>query len=322
MNVGRLTGACAAAIVVAAASAASPARAATGLGPVIVEPDQGYAPIYALLRSPKHTLDLTMYKLHDPQVQQALIDDAARGVRVRVVLDKVSGGPFNQSVFDDLKAQGVAVAWGSTKVSITHQKSFVIDRKKAVIMTGNFQDGYYASSRDYGLVDTKAKDVAAIEATFELDWANSAGTAPGGSDLVWSPGSEPKLVALIATAKRTLRIENEELKEPAILSALVAASKRGVGVQLLMMNQSSWRPSFDTLKAAGVAVRTYPSSAPLYIHAKAMVVDAKRVFLGSENFSLRSLDQNRELGIVTGAKAVVGVVQATFARDFAAATPW
>ena len=61
------------------------------VGPVIVEPDQGYAPIYALLRSPKRTLDLTMYKLHDPQVQQALIDDTARGVRVRVVLDKVSG---------------------------------------------------------------------------------------------------------------------------------------------------------------------------------------------------------------------------------------
>jgi cardiolipin synthase A/B len=322
VNVGRLTCACVVAIVAAALASAAPAPGASGLGPVIVEPDQGYAPIYALLRSSKKTLDLTMYKLRDPQAQQALIDDANRGVKVRVLLDKLSGGPFNQPAFDDLRAHGVSVAWGSTKVSITHQKSFVIDRKKAVILTGNFQEGYYASSRDYALVDTKAKDVAAIESAFELDWGDSAGTAPSGSDLLWSPGSETKLVALIASAKHMLRVENEELKEPAIVSALAAAAKRGVAVQLLMMDQSGWRAGFGLLKAAGVEVRTFALSAPLYIHAKAMVVDARRVFLGSENFSVRSLQENRELGIVTGTKAVVAAVQATFAHDFAAAKPW
>jgi phosphatidylserine/phosphatidylglycerophosphate/cardiolipin synthase-like enzyme len=322
VNAGRLTGVCVVAIVAAALGSAAPSRGASGLGPLIVEPDQGYAPIYALLRSPKKTLDLTMYKLRDAQAQQALIEDANRGVKVRVLLDRLSGGSFNQSVFDDLKAHGVSVAWGSTKVSITHQKSFVIDRKKAVILTGNFQEAYYSGSRDYALVDTKAKDVAAIESTFDLDRANSPVTAASGSDLLWSPGSEAKLVSLIASAKHTLRVENEELKEPAIVSALAAAAKRGVAVQLLMMDQSGWRANFRLLKAAGVDVRTFALSAPLYIHAKAMVVDARRVFLGSENFSVRSLQENRELGIVTWTKAVVAAVQVTFARDFAAAKPW
>jgi len=322
MNAGRLAGVSAVALVAAALASASPSAGASGLGPVIVEPDQGYAPIYALLRAPKRTLELTMYKLRDPQAEQALIDDAARGVKVRVILDKVSGGPYNQAVFDELKAHAVGVAWGSTKVFLTHEKSFVIDGKKAVIMTGNLQAPYYPTSRDYAVVDTKAKDVAAIESAFELDWANRSGTAPDGTDLVWSPGSEAKLVALIASAKHTLRVENEELKEPAILAALVAAAKRHVAVQLLMMDQSTWRPSFDALKAAGADVRTYALSAPLYIHAKAMVVDSNRVFLGSENFSVRSLQENRELGLVTGTKAVVGAVQSTFAKDFAAAKPW
>jgi phosphatidylserine/phosphatidylglycerophosphate/cardiolipin synthase-like enzyme len=291
---------------------------------VIVEPDQGYAPIYTLIGSAKHTLDMTMYELGDPQAQQTLIADAARGVKVRVLLDQaMSGGPFNQAAFTDLKTHGVNVAWASTQVSITHQKSFVIDRRKAVIMTGNLTSKYYATSRDYAIVDTKKKDVAAIEAAFELDWADAKGTPSTGIDLLWSPGAEAPLVSLIASAKHTLRVENEEMKEPAVQAALEAAAKRGVNVSLLMMDQKSWRAAFDSLKAAGVHVRTYTlPSAPVYIHAKAMIVDSRRVFLGSQNFSVRSLEQNRELGLLTTTKSVVNAVQTTFDKDFAGATPW
>lgn len=323
MLVRGLSGACLIALT-AALAGASPAAASSGLGPLIVEPDETYAPLYTLLRSPKKSLDLTMYELHDPQVVQALVADLQRKVEVRVLLDKTyNGGPFNTPVFNELKADGVAVRWASTKVAITHQKSFVIDKKKAVIMTGNFTDKYYATARDYALVDTRAKDVAAIEATFALDWANAAGTAPTGANLVWSPGAQDALLAAIASAKHTLRVENEEMKAPTIVSALETAAGRGVDVELLMTNQKAWRDNFTALKTAGVKVRTYKNSPKvLYIHAKAIVVDSKRVFLGSQNFSFRSMQQNRELGLVTSTKKVVDGVLATFAKDFAAATPW
>jgi cardiolipin synthase A/B len=61
----------------------------------------------------------------------------------------------------------------------------------------------------------------------------------------------------------------------------------------------------------------------LYIHAKAVVADAGRkdqqVFVGSENFSTASLDDNRELGVHTTDPAVISVVSATLARDYNAA---
>src|SRR2546423_11089378 len=184
-----LVAACAVAIA-ASVAGASPASAASGLGPVVVEPDQGFAAIYTLLGSPKHSLDMTMYELRDPDAQQALIADSARGVKVRVLLDKLyNGGPYNKATFENLSANGVSVQWASTKVAITHQKTFVIDGKKAVILTGNLTKQYYATSRDFGIVDTKKKDVAAIEATFAFDWANTKCTAPPGSDLVWIAGA-------------------------------------------------------------------------------------------------------------------------------------
>jgi phosphatidylserine/phosphatidylglycerophosphate/cardiolipin synthase-like enzyme len=301
------------------------APASTGaVGPLYVEPDQGYAPIDTLLASPKHTLDLTMYELADPTAQQVLIADAARGVTVRVLLDKAYNGlTVNKPAFNALTTGGVMVQWASTQVAITHQKSFVIDGKKAVVMTGNLTSKYYATSRDYSVVDTRTKDVAAIEATFQLDWANTKGTTSTGSGLVWSPGSEAPLVALIGTAKQTLQVENEEMKEPAIVAALVAAAKRGVVVQVVMTDDPDWHANFDTLAAAGVQVRTYKQSTKvLYIHAKTIEVDGKNVFLGSENFTVGSLSSNRELGLTTTTKSIVQTIASTFTKDFAGGTPW
>ena len=129
---------------------------------------------------------------------------------MRVLLDKqYHGGPFNQPVFNDLARHHVKVQWASTQVSITHQKSFVIDGKEAVIMTGNLTSRYYPTSRDFALVDTKKADVQAIEATFNLDWADSKGTAPAGADLIWSPGSQAPLVTLIGSAKHGLLVETK-----------------------------------------------------------------------------------------------------------------
>ena len=125
--------------------------------------------------------------------------------------------------------------------------------------------------------------------------------APGaGRDLLWSPGSEKALVALIGSARHRLLVENEEMGAAPIIAALQSAARRGVQVEVVMTESSEWDSALNSLLQAGVHVRTYAYDAPLYIHAKAISVDGRRVFVGSENFSTESLDYNRELGIVTG----------------------
>jgi len=74
---------------------------------------------------------------------------------------------------------------------------------------------------------------------------------------------------------------------------------RGVDVTVVMTYDSEWSAAFARLGNAGVHVRTYAASAPLYIHAKAMVIDGGEAFVGSENFSYDSLNRDRELGLVT-----------------------
>ena len=47
-----------------------------------------------------------------------------------------------------------------------------------------------------------------------------------------------------------------------------------------------------------------------------------RVFIGSENFSDTSLNQNRELGLITSSHAVMSAIASTFAADFRDGKKW
>ncbi|MFM9053962.1 MAG: phospholipase D-like domain-containing protein, partial [Solirubrobacterales bacterium] len=51
----------------------------------------------------------------------------------------------------------------------------------------------------------------------------------------------------------------------------------------------------------GVEVKLFDNNTPqgvLYIHAKAIVADGTRAFMGSENFGYSSMNYNRELGLM------------------------
>lgn len=205
---------------------------------------------------------------------------------------------------------------------MTHQKTLVVDDKTAYIMTLNLVDQDYSTSRDFTVADTNSQDVSAIEATFTADWNNQSIRPSDGADLVWSPGALDSQLSLINSARHTLEIYDEEMDDSAVTSALEAAARRGVDVEVVMTASSDWDSAFKNLTGAGVHVRTYKQDISLYIHAKMILVDGRRVFLGSQNFSAGSLDDNRELGIILTSGAIIRSLERTFARDYAHATPF
>jgi phosphatidylserine/phosphatidylglycerophosphate/cardiolipin synthase-like enzyme len=299
------------------APAAKPAAPASAGLSLLVEPQAGMQPIYNFMSSAEHTLDMTMYELSDPSAEQILIEDHDRGVRVRVLLDhSYDGGSVNQPAFSTLSSAGVSVAWANDS-EIFHQKTTTVDGDESAIMTGNLTSQYYATTRDFTIMDGQATDVAAIEANFNTDWSG-ASPAPGppAVDLVWSPGSEPQLAALINSASRSVTVENEEMDSTSIENALESDASRGIDVTVVMTADSEWDSALSQLEADGVHVVLYPdTSSALYIHAKVIDVDDAKAFVGSENFSTASLDYNRELGVITTATTVLGPLNSTLSSD-------
>ena len=310
-----------------AIQAAGPVSAGSGALRVLSEPQAGLSAIYKLINGAKSSIDLTMYTLRDTTAEDDLAAAAKRGVNVRVILDRHLEKKFNTPTYGYLSSRGVHVTWAPAGTTY-HQKTLTVDNKTSAIMTLNMNSDDYAGTRDFAVIDTSEADVAAVVATFNADFAHKKITPPDGADLVWSPtNSQAAILTVINSAQHSLAIENEEMGDSVITSALESAAKRGVDVKITMTAESDWDDAFGALVKAGAHVRTYKDSTKvIYIHAKAVVADAgssaEQMFVGSENFSVSSLRRNRELGIRTTNKPVIAAVATVLADDYAGATPF
>jgi phosphatidylserine/phosphatidylglycerophosphate/cardiolipin synthase-like enzyme len=305
--------------------AAGPVSAGSGALRIIAEPQAGVSSIYQLITGAKSSIDLTMYTLGDTTAEDDLAAAAKRGVNVRVILDRHLEKKFNTTSYNYLSRHGVHVTWAPAGTTY-HQKTLTVDSKTSLIMTLNMNSDDYPGTRDFAVFDTSPADVAAVVTTFNADFTHKKITPPDGTDLVWSPtNSQAAILAVINSAKRSLSVENEEMGDSVITSALEADAKRGVNVTITMTAEKDWDSAFSALKKAGAHVRTYKDSAKvLYIHAKAVVADSglagQQMFVGSENFSKASLRYNRELGIRTTSKPLISAVATVLAADYSGAT--
>jgi cardiolipin synthase A/B len=323
-----------AALVCACAFGASlPAAAQTTTQTLVIFPDQGFQPIYNLISAAKSTIDMTMYELVDTTASGLLCTAESNGVTVRVILDVNDEKSNNTAAYNQLKACGVGVVWAYTKYEATHEKSIVIDaatsNAQVAVMTANLTSRYYSTTRDFAIIQNNATDIAAIEATFNKDYAHESVTPNNGVDLVWSPtNSESSLLNIINNAQQSLIVENEEMSDSAIVEALENAAEAGVNVTVIMTNDDNdYADEFNELTDAGVNISTYPdNSTSLYIHAKAIVADygtsSQLAFVGSENFSSASLTENRELGMTTTNSTILSQLESTMSSDYSGGTPW
>ena len=295
---------------------------------VFVEPDDGEQVITNAIGSAQKSIWLEIYILSDRNVIRALEEAANRGLDVRVMLEPhpFGGGTSPSKTLDTLAASGIKTQFTNPSFSLTHEKGMIIDGTSAYIMTSNFSrsalGGNSGSSgyrnREYGIIDTIQQDILATEEIFVADW-NRSTVQFNDPNLVVSPiNSRNDFTTLINSARSTLLIEAEEMIDSDIEQAIANAAQHGVQVEVILpvANTSSGDSSSQGIaivKQSGAQVREDPQ---LYMHAKIIVVDNKVAFVGSENISAQSLDQNRELGIIVSDPSALNKIQTTFQYDW------
>ena len=242
-----------------------------GLVGVITEPSKlgssaGMTPVYDFVLSAKKSVDMTMYELVDPTMVGDLVADQRRHVKVRVILDTNREASRNEAAFQALRAGGVEVVWADTSYEATHQKTITVDGTESLILSANLTDEYYTTTRDFGVFDRNPQDVSAIEAVFAADFTHEPVQPSDGSDLVWSPGSQAKMLAVIQGAKHTLSIENEEMGDWTITDAIVAAARRGVKVEVTMTKDSSYDSDWNAIVSRGRSRASLPRQRLRLVH--------------------------------------------------------
>ncbi|HEX8730686.1 MAG TPA: phospholipase D-like domain-containing protein [Ktedonobacterales bacterium] len=299
---------------------------ATGVT-IFVEPQAGEAPVLQAIRSAQSSVWVEVYLLTDYNVIHALEDAAQRGVDTRVLLELNpygAGTTTPRQTLQELQAAGVKAEGANPAFHYTHEKAMIVDGATLYIMTANLTKSglggsSYADNREYGVIDTAAADAHEASAIFQADWTRTTPTLSDPNLVVSPVNARQRLLAFIDGARTTLLVEDEEMYDTQSEQALIAAAKRGVNVEVVLPKPSG-SASADTdvarLLQGGVHVRYITS---VYMHAKMMVADGRLGFVGSENFSANSLDDNRELGILIADQSAVAILIQTFAGDWSSA---
>lgn len=298
---------------------------------LVVQPDDGRAPVLDAFNNAQTSIDLMIYLLSDRDVITALKNAVLRGVAVRVMLEQnpccSNDNTMQRTVFGELQEARVQMQWTNPAFRLTHAKMAVVDGNIALIMSQNLTKTAFSFNREAGIVDRDPTDIAALEALFVADWGRTPYTPSDPTLVIANTNARQKFLTLIGGATKSLAIESEEMQDPGIVDALIAAQKRGVAVRYIGATTpaGTTTPQRDDnaagrkrLTAGGASVRLL--AAP-YVHTKTVVADGIVAFVGSENFSAASLDTNREIGILTTDTAIIGRLTSVFTKDWAAGKP-
>ncbi len=224
---------------------------------------------------------------------------------------------------------------------ILHAKYMTVDRREAFIGSQNFDYRALEHNLELGARVHDPAIVDALATIFAADWAFAGGEpaparAARPSRLVASPRDRlppgvawdlPALVALLDGARSTIHIQLLTYRAdfPELEAALVRAAKRGVAVELLV---ADWAKRPKTLaglqqlaRTPGIAISfvTLPAWSGGLIpyarvaHAKLVVVDGVRGWLGTSNWEREYFYESRNVGILIDDAALARQLEQFFA---------
>jgi cardiolipin synthase A/B len=296
------------------------------------------------------------------RLSDLLIEKQREGVPVSLIYDGVGSISTPAEFFDRLKQAGIEVLEfhpvdrAYSLNDRDHRKILIADGRTALVGGVNLSNVYASAplggSKSTGpwqdtdmQIDGPA--VAELQKLFIATWTQQDG-APfsvksdffprvdsDGTDVVRILGSTPEhlvpqyyvsLLSAIRNAERRVWITAAYFVPTAQeMDDLVAASRRGVDVRLLLPSRSdselpllAGRSHYEDLLEAGAKIYEYRAA---ILHSKAVVIDGVWSVLGSSNFDHRSVLFNNEVDAVVLGAATASQLEAMFDDELTRATP-
>lgn len=290
---------------------------------VFTQPESGRSPILSSITNAQNEILVEVYLLTDKEILQALEEADHKGVRVKVMAEEhpFGGGHQNSKSKTELEQNGVEFEWTSSSYSLTHEKSIIIDGKELFVLNQNLTASSFSKNREYDVLVSDKKDIEEATDIFNKDWERLSYSPTGNSNLIASPVNSRKAITdLIESAKEKIVVEVEVLEDKSIVDLLLQKSK-SLDVRIIVPPEkeiSSNKKAIAEFKNSTAQIRELKNPYP---HAKLILVDNQKAYVGSINLSKQSMDENRELGIILTEPNSIVTLYSTFEKDWATALP-
>jgi len=271
---------------------------------LIVEPDDGAAPILNAIRHAKKSIDLTLFRFDHRDILDAIKAAVTRGVQVRALIASSNrGGVRNLRRLElNLLDLGVIVARTSADFTRYHAKLMIVDGRVLYVCAFNLTHADL-KSRSFGVVTMNTRLVLQATRLFEADVAHRPYDGKASGLIVSPENARGQLENFLQRASRELLIYDSKLTDKRILQLLDERAKAGVQIRVLgHVGEGSGVPSRGLRRPR--------------LHLRAIVRDGTAAFVGSQSLRKAELDDRREVGISVHEPSVVQRIHETFERDW------
>lgn len=273
---------------------------------LIVQPEDGVTPVVTGIRAAKKSIDMPIFRLDHIEVDKAIRSAVKRGVIVRTLIAHTNSGGEKglRKLEQRLLATGATVSRTADDLVRYHNKFMIVDGRKLYVFGFNYTHLDIDRSRSFGVVTTQRRLVQEAIKLFEADFNRQPYTAGLKSFLVSPENSRPELAALLRGAKKQLLIYDVRITDNAMIRILKERAKAGVEIRMMGKLQK---------KDLNARIEKFPGK----LHARVIIRDGRKAFLGSQSLRRLELDERREVGVVTTDSRVVRQLVSAFDADWA-----
>jgi cardiolipin synthase A/B len=272
---------------------------------LILEPDDGVAPLLSAIRNAKKSLEITIFRFDRSDIEEALKAAVGNGVRVAALIARANrGGEESLRKLEmRLLEAGIIVARTADDLVRYHDKLIIVDRRILYMLSFNFTHLDIDQSRGFGIVTRNVKWVQEAVKLVRADFTRQP-YKPGQDTFVVSPANARKVLSsFLKRAKKQLLIYDPKISDKEMIRVLQDRARAGVEIRVIGRIDEGAHLSIS-------------KPTPIRLHTRTIIRDRHSAFVGSQSLRPAELDSRREVGlIVREAKIVKGLID-TFESDW------
>lgn len=286
------------------------ALAASSHMQLILQPEDGVAPLVEAIDRAKKTIDIVIFRFDLDSIEKALTAAVGRGVAVRALIAHTNRG--GESKLRKLESRmlkaGVTLSRTADDMVRYHGKLLIVDGRRAFVLGFNYTRQDIEKSRSFGLVTRNPKIVRDIVKVIEADHNRTKLIVSSARVIVSPENARDRLTAFIKGAQKELLIYDTGLTDDKMIALLKSRAEGGVKVRVLGRVEKKW------LDELPWRVRAFGGS--LKLHIRCIICDRKSAFVGSQSLRKLELDQRREVGLITKDVRTVARMAGVFEQDW------
>jgi len=247
----------------------------------------------------KKRIYIEIYMFTNKKIISSIIKAKERQVDIKIIMEK---NPYkipkiNDKTYKKLIKKSIDVVWSKpSNYSLNHTKMILID-DEIILSTWNLTYSTFKYNKDLFLFMKDKLLLEKLEKIFSYDynWIKSSQYL---NNLVLSPDySRKKLEKLINSSKNEIKMYFPYIKDVELEKLIIKKAKEKVNIEIIVWKDFFYKENneINELEKSWIKI-SYLKKYKL--HAKSILVDNKYLFVWSINFSLYSLDKNREIWVI------------------------